>query len=474
MSDRQPSEEPEEQVDLEGDDDGMDDDDGGYRRRGSRDDSEEPEEDDDNDERHGDGDGRGDDDAGMEPEPAGGGGSGKGGDETGKGADAAEGSGPEDEEERSKWDELLALPPHGSQVFIGGLPRDTTEDDLREMCEPLGEIYEVRLTKKDANESKGFAFVTFTDKDAAQRAIEDIQDREYKGRTLRCSVSQAKHRLFIGNVPKGLSEEELTNIIKGKGPGVVNIEMFKDQHDPNRNRGFLFVEYYNHACAEYARQKLSSRSFKVDGSQLTVSWAEPKGSTDPSSAAAQVKTIYVKNLPENVSKEKIKDLFDKHGEVIKIVLPPAKAGHKRDFGFVHFAERSSALKAVKGSEKYEIDGQVLEVSMAKPLADKKPDHSHRSGGGPNYPLPPYGGGYMGDPYGAYGGGGPAYNQPMIYGRGPAPAGMRMVPMVLPDGRLGYVLQQPGGMPPPPPPRRSGDRRDSGRGGEGHSRRYRPY
>ncbi|CAD6246445.1 unnamed protein product [Miscanthus lutarioriparius] len=451
MSDRQPSEEPEEQVDLEGDDDGMDDDDGGYRRRSSRDDSEEPDEDDDNDERHGDGDGRGDDDAGMEPEPAGGGG-GKGGDETGKGADAAAGSGPEDEEERSKWDELLALPPHGSQVFIGGLPRDITEDDLRELCEPLGEIYEVRLTKdKDTNENKGFAFVTFIDKDAAQSAIEDVQDREYKGRTLRCSLAQAKHRLFIGNVPKGLSEEELTNIIKGKGPGVVNIEMFKDQHDPNRNRGFLFVEYYNHACAEYARQKLSSRSFKVDGSQLTVSWAEPKGSTDPSSAAAQVKTIYVKNLPENVSKEKIKDLFDKHGEVTKIVLPPAKAGHKRDFGFVHYAERSSALKAVKGSEKYEIDGQVLEVSMAKPLADKKPDHSHRSGGGPNYPLPPYGGGYMGDPYGAYGGGSPAYNQPMIYGRGPAPAGMRMVPMVLPDGRLGYVLQQPGGMPPPPPP-----------------------
>jgi RNA recognition motif-containing protein len=40
-------------------------------------------------------------------------------------------------------------------------------------------------------------------------------------------LSQAKHRLFVGNVPKGLSEEELRNIIKGKGPGVVNIEMFK-------------------------------------------------------------------------------------------------------------------------------------------------------------------------------------------------------------------------------------------------------
>jgi heterogeneous nuclear ribonucleoprotein R len=142
-------------VDLEGDDDGMEDDDGGYRRRGSRDDSEEPEEDDDNDERHGDGDGRGDDDAGMEPEPEPAGGGGKGGDETGKGADAAEGSEPEDEEERSKWDELLALPPHGSQVFIGGLPRDTTEDDLRELCEPLGEIYEVSFTRH-TNQSSCF------------------------------------------------------------------------------------------------------------------------------------------------------------------------------------------------------------------------------------------------------------------------------------------------------------------------------
>ncbi|CAL5004463.1 unnamed protein product [Urochloa decumbens] len=468
MSDRQQSEEPEEQVDLEGDDEGMDDDDG-YRRRGSRDDSEEPEEEEDNDERRAEVDADG---VGMAAEPAVGGGDGEDMDKEG----AADG--PEDEEEKRKWEELLALPPHGSEVFIGGLPRDITEDDLRELCEPLGEIYEVRLTKdRETKENKGFAFVTFADKDAAQRAIEDVQDREYKGRTLRCSLSQAKHRLFVGNVPKGLSEEELRDIIKGKGPGVVNIEMFKDQHDPNRNRGFLFVEYYNHACADYARQNLSSPDFKVDGSQLTISWAEPKGSTDASSAASQVKTIYVKNLPENASKEKIKELFDKHGEVTKIVLPPAKAGHKRDFGFVHFAERSSALKAVKGSEKYEIDGQVLEVSMAKPLADKKPDHSHRSGGGPSYPLPPYGGGggYMGDPYGAYGGGGPAYNQPMIYGRGPAPAGMRMVPMVLPDGRLGYVLQQPGGMPPPPPPRRGGDRRDGGRGGEGsHNRRYRPY
>lgn len=70
----------------------------------------------------------------------------------------------------------------------------------------------------------------------------------------------------------------------------------------------------------------------------------------------QVKALYVKNIPENVTTDQLKELFRRHGEVTKVVMPPGKIGGKRDFGFIHFAERSSALKAVKETEKYEIDG----------------------------------------------------------------------------------------------------------------------
>lgn len=393
--------------------------------------------------------------------------------------------GAKDDDEIKKHNELLTLPPHGSEVFIGGLPRDANEEDLRTLCEPFGEIFEVRLMKdKDKGESKGFAFITFTTNDTAQKAIEEVHDKEFKGRTLRCSLSQAKHRLFIGNVPKSLSEEELRKILEEIGPGVENLEYFKDLQNPNRNRGFIFVEYYNHACAEYARQKMSSANFKIDGSTPTVSWAEPKNAAD-ASAAAQVKCVYVKNLPENVTSEKLKEIFGRHGEVTKVVLPPAKAGqNKRDFGFIHFAERSSALKAVKSTEKYEIDGHVLEAVLAKPQTDRKSD-LHKAGPFPSYAPYPYG--YPGDPYGAYGAGagygGSGYGQPVIYGRGPTPAGMKMVPMVLPDGRLGYVLQQPGTQVPPPPPppssrrndRRGGANDGEDRGSEGsRGRRYRPY
>jgi RNA recognition motif. (a.k.a. RRM, RBD, or RNP domain) len=37
-----------------------------------------------------------------------------------------------------------------------------------------------------------------------------------------------KHWLLVGNVPKGLSEEELQEIFNTNCPGVENIEFFKE------------------------------------------------------------------------------------------------------------------------------------------------------------------------------------------------------------------------------------------------------
>ncbi|KAJ9563356.1 hypothetical protein OSB04_008516 [Centaurea solstitialis] len=351
----------------------------------------------------------------------------------------------EDSSNKGKHAELLALPPHGSEIFIGGLPRDVVEEDLSDLCEPFGEVVEVRLVKnRDTNENKGFAFVAFKTKDVAQKAIEELHNKDFKGRTIRCSLSETKYRLFIGNVPKTWTEDEFRKIIEETGPGSEVIELIKDPQNPQRNRGFAFVEYYNNACADYSRQKLASANFKLDGNTPTVTWADPK-STPDHSASAQVKALYVKNIPENTPTEQLKELFQRHGEVTKVVMPPAKAGGKRDFGFVHFAERSSALKAVKETEKYEIDGQVLEVVLAKPQSDRKPDgiNPHYAGPHPNYIPHTVYGGFAANPYGGnvgprYGVS-PSFQQPMIYGRGPVPGGMQMVPMVLPDGQIGYVL-----------------------------------
>lgn len=68
--------------------------------------------------------------------------------------------------------------------------------------------------------------------------------------------------------------------------------------------------------------------------------------------------MYVKNLPKDVTDKQIKDLFERHGEIEKVVLPPPKAGHEKRYAFVHFRERASAMKALQNTERYELNGIV--------------------------------------------------------------------------------------------------------------------
>lgn len=58
-------------------------------------------------------------------------------------ADEEKPSASADEDDKEKHVELLDLPPHGSEVFIGALPRDVAEEELRDLCQSMGEIFEV-------------------------------------------------------------------------------------------------------------------------------------------------------------------------------------------------------------------------------------------------------------------------------------------------------------------------------------------
>lgn len=367
-------------------------------------------------------------------------------------------------------DELLALPSHGSEVYIGGISSDVSNEDLRSFCETIGEVVEVRII---SGKDKVYAFVTFRTKELAKNAIEVLNNTELKGKRIKLSTSQAKNKLFIGNVPRNWAEDDLKNIVSKLGPGLIGVQLIKDPQNSSRNRGFAFIEYYNHVCAEYSRKKMSTPEFKLDSNALTVNWADPK--SGDSGSAAQIKAIYVKNLPKTVTEDELKKLFEHHGKITKVALPNVKSGQENRIGFVHFAERSTAMKALQNTEIYELDGRVLECSIAKPPADKKVatvtvTDLRKGALLPNYQHQP---GLLGGASGAFPAG---FAQPMAYGRGHAP-GVTMVPMILPDGRFGYVMQQPGA---PVATRYNNAGRDgkpfSNQLGNdiGRSHRYRPY
>ncbi|EES16532.1 hypothetical protein BDA96_08G015900 [Sorghum bicolor] len=413
-----------------------------------------------------------------------------------------------DEDEKESHAELLSLPPHGSEVYVGGISSDVSSDDLRKLCESIGEVVEVRMPGKSG---KLYAFVNFRTKELAVKAIQKLNNKDLKGKKIRVSSSQAKNRLFIGNIPYKWTEDIFKEAVEEVGPGVVKVNLVKAPRS-DTNKGYGFIEYYNQACAEYAKKKMSTPEFKLDKNAPNVSWADTKNGGE-SASTSQVKSLYIKNLPKTVTQEQLKRLFEHLGEVTKVVIPPAKAGHENRYGFVHFKERSMAMKALKDTERYELDGHLLDCSLAKPLAEKKDDTTSVPKGGPLLPsYTPLGYGLMGaynplgnglagayNPHGngvagAYGVLGAQAAQPMLYVPG-APLGSTMIPMVLPDGRLVYLPQPAGQQTVPmtsPPPQKggrhnggstgggssSGGRRqrgdDSGSSNSSRRGRYRPY
>lgn len=48
-----------------------------------------------------------------------------------------------------------------------------------------------------------------------------------QGKKLKCSTSQAKHKLFIGNVPRNWGEEDMKKVVNKVGPGVIAVELLK-------------------------------------------------------------------------------------------------------------------------------------------------------------------------------------------------------------------------------------------------------
>jgi len=68
-----------------------------------------------------------------------------------------------------------------------------TEEDLKEAFEVFGEVETAKVIKDNySGRSKGFGFVEMSDKAKAEYAIEGLNGKELKGRTL--NVNEARPR----------------------------------------------------------------------------------------------------------------------------------------------------------------------------------------------------------------------------------------------------------------------------------------
>ena len=86
-------------------------------------------------------------------------------------------------------------------IYIGNLSLDVTEDDLKTAFEAYGQVETIKIIKDNyTGKSKGFGFVEMPDNSEAQSAINGLNDKEFKGKTLTVNVARPRTE---GNRPGG-------------------------------------------------------------------------------------------------------------------------------------------------------------------------------------------------------------------------------------------------------------------------------
>jgi len=91
-------------------------------------------------------------------------------------------------------------------IYVGNLPLETTEDELREAFAAFGDVATVKIVRDGVTgESRGFGFVGMPSESAAKTAIQEMNGREVKGQELKVEAgrSRAVSPGFGGRRPGG-------------------------------------------------------------------------------------------------------------------------------------------------------------------------------------------------------------------------------------------------------------------------------
>jgi RNA recognition motif-containing protein len=81
-----------------------------------------------------------------------------------------------------------------TKLYVGNLPWSATEDDIRELFSTIGEVQSANLIlDRETKRSRGFAFVEMSQEDA-ERAISQLNGKDFQGRDLRINEAQEKPR----------------------------------------------------------------------------------------------------------------------------------------------------------------------------------------------------------------------------------------------------------------------------------------
>ncbi|XWS61035.1 hypothetical protein CRYUN_Cryun07bG0091200 [Craigia yunnanensis] len=204
----------------------------------------------------------------------------------------------------------------------------------------------------------------------AKKVLSNLKDGiEVRGKHAKLSISYDGDILYLGNICKTWTKEDVLG--KLKGYGIEDFDEIQVPNDPKNDRkikGFAFLRFNTCSDAKAAFHRLRKPD-AVFGNARGAKVAFARTPMHPrEEVQLQVKTVYVEGIPKSWDVQKLKEICEQYGETKKVKILRNFGNKGKDFGFISFTTRESAVACVGGMNKLQFGGNVkVKADIARPL-----------------------------------------------------------------------------------------------------------
>lgn len=266
-------------------------------------------------------------------------------------------------------------------IFIKNLDKNIDNKGLYDTFSAFGNILSCKIANDAKGCSRGYGFVHYETKEAAEDAIAKVNgmmlnDKKVfvgefmsqRERNERIGDQAKKFKnVFVKNFGDLLDREKLVEMFTKCGEITSCVIMNDD--NTGKAKGFGFVAFESHEAAEKAVADYDG--LEIDGRKITVCRAQKKAER-----AMELKNkfeaqkmernnryqgvnLYIKNLEDGIDDERLRSEFSTYGTITSAKVMKDDKGNSKGFGFVCFSSPDEATKAVT-----EMNGRIL---VTKPL-----------------------------------------------------------------------------------------------------------